>query len=111
MIVIQTEVYEYIHKEIWLCCHMENKWRWLFDTEKPIVQNQDNAWHQLIDEAGEIYNKVVQKFDLEGVTLIKTNMCIRNTDAGTDLYYYIEDKLLSCFDIVDESTAEYLEQD
>ena len=85
-------VYGYIEKEIW---------KIPIDRD-PITVN-DYRWHELIEESGDIFNKVVEKFNLRSVMIIDEGDYCRNTDRGTDLYYYIEDKLLSNFRFEDPS--------
>ena len=82
------EVYDYIEKEIVK----------IPSDQDPITINEDPRWHELLDEAGDIFNKVVEKFSLRSV-MIKGPF---NTERGTELYYYIEYQLLSNFNIVDE---------
>ena len=49
-----------------------------------------------------VWNKVVEKFNLRSVMIIDEGDYYRNTERGTQLYYYIEDELLSNFNIIDE---------
>ena len=87
-----STVYEYIAKEI-------NK---MPSDQEPIIVNQDERWHDLIEEAGDIFNKVVEQFDLTSVMVVDEGNYYRNTERGTAFYYYIEDELLSNFNIIDE---------
>ena len=50
----------------------------------------------------DIFNKVVEKFNLRSVMIVDEGDYYRNTERGTELYYYIEDELLSNFNIIDE---------
>ena len=87
-----SRVYECIAKEI----------AKIPSDQDPITINQDYRWHELIEEAGDIFNKVVEQFDLTSVMVVDEGNYYRNTERGTDLYYYIEDELLSNFNIIDE---------
>ena len=86
------EVYDYIEKEIVK----------IPSDQDPITINEDLRWHELLDEAGDIFNKVVEKFSLTSVMIIDEGDYYRNTERGTELYYCIEYQLLSNFNIVDE---------
>ena len=85
-------VYDYIEEEITK----------IPSDQDPITINEDPRWHELIEEAGDIFNRVVEKFSLTSVMIIDEGNYYRNTDRGMDLYYYIEDQLLSNFNIIDE---------
>ena len=85
-------VYDYIEKEI----------AKIPSDQDPITINEDYRWHELIEESGDIFNKVVEKFNLRSVMIVDEGDYYRNTERGTQLYYYIEDELLSNFNIIDE---------
>ena len=86
------EVYEYIAKEI----------AKIPSDQDPNTINEDPRWHELIEKSGDIFNQVVEKFSLTSVMIIDEGDYYRNTERGTQLYYYIEDELLSNFNIIDE---------
>jgi hypothetical protein len=56
----------------------------------------------LIEEAEHIFYRVLDKFNLENALVITEGNVYRNNDRGRELYYYIEDTVMSKFNIIDE---------
>jgi hypothetical protein len=85
-------VYDYIEAEI----------AKIPSDQDPITINEDYRWHELIEEAEHIFYRVLDKFNLENALVITEGNVYRNNDRGRELYYYIEDTVMSKFNIIDE---------